>query len=80
MGEWLIGMTSERGHTTNMVFTVARLVAYVSRFMALRPGNVIATGDAVGRRPRREAAAHLQPGDVGWRWVSRARARIRTGS
>src|SRR2546422_982690 len=32
------------GNTAKMIFSVASLVAYVSRFMSLRPGDVISTG------------------------------------
>lgn len=45
-----------------MIFTVRHLVAYVSRFMSLRPGDIISTGTpagvAHGMKP------HLEPGDV----------------
>ncbi len=53
----------QRGNTTNMIFTVYQLVAYVSRFMSLRTGDVISTGTpagvAYGMPPR-----YLQPADV----------------
>jgi 2-keto-4-pentenoate hydratase/2-oxohepta-3-ene-1,7-dioic acid hydratase in catechol pathway len=45
-----------------MMFPVAELVAFASRFMTLEPGDVIATGTP----PRIGARTHtyLKPGDV----------------
>jgi len=38
------GETCLDGHTSDMHFDVAELIAYLSRFMELQPGDVIATG------------------------------------
>ena len=50
--------------TANMVFSVAEIIAHVSRFMTLSPGDVIATGTPAGvgfgRKPRR----FIADGDV----------------
>jgi 2-keto-4-pentenoate hydratase/2-oxohepta-3-ene-1,7-dioic acid hydratase in catechol pathway len=43
--------------TTDMVFGVAELIAYISQVMTLEPGDVILTGTPSGVGP-------LQPGDV----------------
>jgi 2-keto-4-pentenoate hydratase/2-oxohepta-3-ene-1,7-dioic acid hydratase in catechol pathway len=43
--------------TTDMVFSVAELISYVSQVMTLEPGDVILTGTPAGVGP-------LQPGDV----------------
>ena len=42
----------QNGSTSTMVFGVRELVGYVSQFMTLRPGDIIATGTppAVGLR------------------------------
>jgi 2-keto-4-pentenoate hydratase/2-oxohepta-3-ene-1,7-dioic acid hydratase in catechol pathway len=42
------GQPKQRGNTKDMIFPVAKLVAYVSRIMTLLPGDVIATGTPVG--------------------------------
>jgi 2,4-didehydro-3-deoxy-L-rhamnonate hydrolase len=42
------GVRYQDGHTRNMFFTVAQLVAYISRFMTLKPGDLIATGTPAG--------------------------------
>jgi 2-keto-4-pentenoate hydratase/2-oxohepta-3-ene-1,7-dioic acid hydratase in catechol pathway len=55
------GEPMQRGSTRAMVFGVAHLVAYVSQFMTLLPGDVIATGTppgvGLGRKPPRYLAA-----------------------
>jgi 2,4-diketo-3-deoxy-L-fuconate hydrolase len=60
----LNGQPCQRGSTATMVFGVAQLVAYISRFMTLEPGDLITTGTppgvGMGRRPQR----FLVPGDV----------------
>jgi 2-keto-4-pentenoate hydratase/2-oxohepta-3-ene-1,7-dioic acid hydratase in catechol pathway len=54
-----------QNHTTgDMIFGVAHIVSYMSRFMALQPGDIIATGTpqgvGMGMKPQR----FLKPGDV----------------
>lgn len=57
LGLWLEvdGHRYQQGTTRNMVFGVAELVSYVSRFMSLQPGDVISTGTppgvGLGQRP-----------------------------
>jgi 2-keto-4-pentenoate hydratase/2-oxohepta-3-ene-1,7-dioic acid hydratase in catechol pathway len=42
------GKRYQSGNTRTMVFTVAQLVSYISRFMTLNPGDVISTGTPPG--------------------------------
>ena len=42
------GHRFQKGNTRTMVFGVAQLVSYVSRFMTLYPGDLIATGTPPG--------------------------------
>ncbi|WP_101068551.1 fumarylacetoacetate hydrolase family protein [Roseovarius salinarum] len=53
----LNGERMQTGNSAAMIFSVARIVAYLSRMMSLHPGDVIATGTppgvGMGRRPRR---------------------------
>jgi 2,4-diketo-3-deoxy-L-fuconate hydrolase len=60
----LNGKRMQSGSTATMVFTVAQIVSYVSKFMTLEPGDVIATGTppgvGMGRKPQR----FLKQGDV----------------
>lgn len=55
----------QNGSTRTMIFGVAQLVSYVSRFMTLYPGDLITTGTppgvGMGAKP---APVYLKPGDV----------------
>ena len=42
------GVQRQRGNTEGMVFPIARLISYVSRFMTLHPGDILATGTPAG--------------------------------
>jgi 2-keto-4-pentenoate hydratase/2-oxohepta-3-ene-1,7-dioic acid hydratase in catechol pathway len=52
------------GSTANMVFSVRHLVAYVSRFMSLRAGDLISTGTPAGVGHGFKPPRYLEPGDV----------------
>jgi 2-keto-4-pentenoate hydratase/2-oxohepta-3-ene-1,7-dioic acid hydratase in catechol pathway len=58
------GKRYQSGSTRTMVFGVAHLVSYISRFMTLNPGDVISTGTppgvGMGQKP---APVYLKPGD-----------------
>ena len=58
------GEARQRGHTKDMIFTVAHLVAYVSGFMSLRAGDVVSTGTPAGVAHGMKPPRYLQPGDV----------------
>ena len=58
------GQPRQRGKTANMIFTVRHLVAYVSRFMSLRAGDVISTGTPAGVAHGMKPPRYLEPGDV----------------
>jgi len=58
------GERRQRGTTAKMIFTVAALVAYVSRFMSLRAGDLISTGTPAGVGHGFKPPRYLQPGDV----------------
>jgi 2-keto-4-pentenoate hydratase/2-oxohepta-3-ene-1,7-dioic acid hydratase in catechol pathway len=58
------GESRQKGSTANMVFSVAHLIAYVSHFMSLRPGDVISTGTPAGVGHGQKPPRYLQPGDV----------------
>jgi 2-keto-4-pentenoate hydratase/2-oxohepta-3-ene-1,7-dioic acid hydratase in catechol pathway len=51
------------GNTHDMIFDVAHLIEYISRFMTLEPGDVIATGTPAGVGAFRTPPRWLQPGD-----------------
>ena len=58
------GERRQHGNTAKMIFTVAALVAYVSRFMSLRAGDLISTGTPAGVGHGFKPPRYLQPGDV----------------
>src|SRR2546422_478267 len=58
------GERRQDGNTAKMIFSVASLVAYVSRFMSLRAGDVISTGTPAGVGHGAKPPRYLQPGDV----------------
>jgi len=67
LGMWLDvnGVKKQRGSTKTMIFGVAAVVADVSRYMTLLPGDVITTGTppgvGMGMKP---TAQYLEAGDV----------------
>jgi 2-keto-4-pentenoate hydratase/2-oxohepta-3-ene-1,7-dioic acid hydratase in catechol pathway len=46
-----------------MIFTVAQLVSYISKYMTLVPGDVITTGTPPGVGMARKPRVFLKPGD-----------------
>lgn len=50
--------------TANMIFSFRRLIAYLSSFMRLLPGDVIATGTPTGAGARFDPPKYLRAGDV----------------
>ncbi|WP_028311106.1 fumarylacetoacetate hydrolase family protein [Derxia gummosa] len=57
------GRRMQSGSTRDMIFGVAELVSYVSQFMTLLPGDVIATGTPAGVGMGRQPPQYLRPGD-----------------
>ena len=45
------GQTVQQGNTSQMIFSVDTLIAYISRFMTLRTGDLIYTGTPAGVGP-----------------------------
>ena len=67
LGLWLDlnGKRMQTGNTRTMIFGVATLVSYVSRFITLEPADIITTGTppgvGLGQKPQ---PFYLQPGDT----------------
>ncbi|MHC1710381.1 MAG: fumarylacetoacetate hydrolase family protein [Methanomassiliicoccales archaeon] len=51
------GEPRQKGNTAQMIFPPERLISYISKYMTLEPGDVIATGTPSGVGP-------LRPGDT----------------
>ena len=45
------GEVKQQASTADMIFSIPRLIAYLSQHLALEPGDVIADGHAARRRP-----------------------------
>ncbi len=60
----LNGKRMQTGNTKTMIFSVAKLVAYVSQFMTLEPGDVITTGTPPGVGLGMKPPLYLKKGDV----------------
>lgn len=58
------GETMQDGTTGTMVYGVAHLVSYLSRFMSLQPGDIISTGTPPGVGMGQKPPRYLKPGDV----------------
>ena len=58
------GQRLQDDSTANMIFSVAQVVAYASRFMTLEPGDVILTGTPDGVGFARRPPVYLVPGDT----------------
>ena len=59
----LNGQLMQTGSTSTMIFTVAQLVSYLSKYMTLVPGDVITTGTPPGVGMARKPRVFLKPGD-----------------
>jgi 2-keto-4-pentenoate hydratase/2-oxohepta-3-ene-1,7-dioic acid hydratase in catechol pathway len=59
----LNGERCQTGNTRTMIFSVAKIVSYVSRFMTLMPGDVIATGTPPGVGMGMKPPRFLEAGD-----------------
>ncbi|WP_336071298.1 fumarylacetoacetate hydrolase family protein [Nitratireductor rhodophyticola] len=58
------GRRYQDGSTSTMIFRVPELIAYVSRFMSLQPGDVISTGTPPGVGMGQKPPVYLKGGEV----------------
>ncbi len=58
------GKRCQDGSTRTMIFTVAHLVSYVSRYMTLEPADIIPTGTPHGAGLGQKPPVFLKPGHV----------------
>ena len=66
LGMWLKvnGQTMQDGSSRTMVYGVASLISYLSKFMSLHPGDVISTGTPPGVGMGLKPPRYLKHGDV----------------
>jgi 2,4-diketo-3-deoxy-L-fuconate hydrolase len=58
------GHRYQNGTTCTMVFGVAYLISYLSRFMSLQPGDIISTGTPPGVGLGQKPPVYLRPGNT----------------
>jgi 2,4-diketo-3-deoxy-L-fuconate hydrolase len=58
------GRRYQNGSTADMIFGVAHLVSYISRYMTLMPGDIISTGTPAGVGLGQRPPTYLEAGDV----------------
>lgn len=58
------GRVLQKGSTRDMIFAVAKTVAYISEICELEPGDIIATGTPAGVGFTRQPPIFLKPGDT----------------
>ena len=63
---WLTvnGQTMQNGSTRTMVYGVAHIIAYLSQFFTLHPGDIISTGTPPGVGMGMKPPRYLKPGDT----------------
>ena len=63
IGTKLNGATMQTAQLGDMIFSIAKIIAYVSGFTRLTPGDVIATGTPGGVGFKRDPAVYMRQGD-----------------
>lgn len=58
------GETRQDSNTSDMIFGVAEIISYLSRFLTLRAGDVITTGTPAGVALGRSPSVYLADGDI----------------
>jgi 2-keto-4-pentenoate hydratase/2-oxohepta-3-ene-1,7-dioic acid hydratase in catechol pathway len=58
------GEVMQKATLADLIFDIPTIIAYVSRFTPLSPGDVIATGTPGGVGDRREPPLYMKEGDV----------------
>ncbi|HDG97612.1 MAG TPA: fumarylacetoacetate hydrolase family protein, partial [Desulfobacterales bacterium] len=57
------GQIMQESNTSNMIFSVAEIISFLSRHFTLYPGDVILTGTPSGVGAFREPPVYLKDGD-----------------
>jgi len=60
---WYNGELRQDSHTAKMIFTIAEIIAYASRYMTLYPGDVLSTGTPEGVIKGTAEKRYMRPGD-----------------
>jgi 2-keto-4-pentenoate hydratase/2-oxohepta-3-ene-1,7-dioic acid hydratase in catechol pathway len=60
----LNGNRMQKGHTSDMIFSVAQIISYLSQSATILPGTLILTGTPSGVGFARKPPVYLTPGDI----------------
>lgn len=60
---WLNGELRQSSYTSDMIFSVAQIIAYISRFFTLNAGDIICTGTPEGVIMGMSDRNYMKPGD-----------------
>jgi len=60
----LNGKVMQQAPLSDLIFSVPVIIAYISKFTPLNPGDVIATGTPGGVGDRREPPVYMKDGDI----------------
>jgi 2-keto-4-pentenoate hydratase/2-oxohepta-3-ene-1,7-dioic acid hydratase in catechol pathway len=69
LGCTLNGRVMQKGRTSDLVFSVAELISYISTVCPLLPGDLIFTGTPAGVGAFRKPPVFLKPGDTLVSWI-----------
>ena len=58
------GEVTQDDTTASMIFSFADLIAYITTFMTLKPGDIIVTGTPIKKGPKTDPPVWLKPGDT----------------
>lgn len=78
----LNGETMQEASTSDLIFPVPELVAHLSRWMTLEPGDIVSTGTPAGVGSVRKPRVWLKPGDeiaISSPTLGRLETRLRAG-
>lgn len=60
---WVNGELRQNSNTSDMIFSVAEVISYLSKYMTLQPGDLISTGTPEGVILGMDEKVWLKPGD-----------------
>ena len=69
LGCTINGTAIQDGRTSDMRFSIAEVITFLSRHVRLQPGDLIATGTPARRAGPLGPERHLEPGDVVTCWI-----------
>jgi 2,4-didehydro-3-deoxy-L-rhamnonate hydrolase len=69
LGCTINGEPIQDGRTSDMRFSIAEVISYLSRHVELRSGDLIATGTPARLATPPGPERHLQPGDTVMAWI-----------